>query len=71
MKPLDFLDKPEFNRPEFNRPEFNNQEFNKPEFNKPLVSDQKNVSNILCEFIDDLFGTVFMKNYYENIKKNK
>ena len=62
MKPLDFLDKPEFNNQEFN-----NQEFNRPEFNKPLVSDQKNV----CEFIDDLFGTVFLKNYYENIKKNK
>lgn len=56
MKPLDFLDKPEFNN---------------PEFNKPLVSDQKNVSEVLCEFIDDLFGTVFLKNYYENIKKNK
>ena len=31
----------------------------------------KNIVDTLCEFMDELFTTIFMKNYYENIKKNK
>ena len=36
-----------------------------------MIQVNKNMVDSLCEFVDELFSTVFMKNYYETIKKNK
>jgi hypothetical protein len=33
--------------------------------------NNKNVVEIALGFIDKLFANIFMKNYFENIKKNK
>jgi len=33
--------------------------------------NNKNVVEIALGFIDELFANIFMKNYFENIKKNK
>lgn len=33
--------------------------------------NNKNVVEIALEFIDELFASIFMKDYFENIKKNK
>ena len=32
---------------------------------------KKNTVESLCEYVDELFSNVFMKNFYENIKKSK
>ena len=31
---------------------------------------KKSVADSLCEFVDELFSTIFMKSYFETIKKN-
>lgn len=41
----------------------------------PEIKDNKTEKNNVVEtvlgFMDELFTTIFMKDYYENIKKNK
>jgi hypothetical protein len=32
---------------------------------------KKTTVESLCEYVDELFSKVFMKNFYENIKKSK
>ena len=36
-----------------------------------IDTDKKNVVETVLGFMDDLFTTIFLKDYYENIKKNK
>ena len=57
MKYLDFLDEV--------GPTIPLIEHEIPEEPKPNILEQ------FFEFMDDLFDTIFMKDYYENIKKNK
>ncbi len=43
-------------------------------FKIPLIeplTEKPDVVETILGFIDELFTTIFMKDYYENIKKNK
>jgi hypothetical protein len=61
MKALEFLDDDKkITIPLFPQELPNNNAESKP-----------NVVESLFEFMDELFNSVFMKNYHENVKKNK
>ena len=38
---------------------------------KTIDKDNKNVVETVLGFMDELFTTIFLKDYHENIKKNK